>query len=106
MPVISNVMPQEASRTDVAILFAIGGGFALVVLLFVVFGGPERTLGVALMALGAGAIFLARRFVRAKQALGIRLPMTWPNRGALRPLTVRLWGAGLILVGLLLVVGA
>ena len=77
----------------------------MVVLLFVAFGGPQRVLGVALIALGTGAIFLARGFVRAKRSLGIRLPLSWPNQDALRPSAVRLWGAGLVLVGLFVVVG-
>ncbi len=72
--------------------------------LALLFFGPERTFGVALFILGMMAIVFARRLANAKQAIGERLPL-WPGRNTLRPMTVTLWGAGVAVVGFLMLLG-
>ncbi len=80
------------------------GGFALVVVLALIFGGPGRALGAALMLLGTVAIVFGRAVAAAKDSIGKRIPL-WPGRNVLRPFTVQLWGFGLVVLGLLQVLG-
>lgn len=97
-------MPQESSRSDIAIFCAVMGGFVLVVVLSLVFGGTGRALGAALMLLGVAAILFGRAVAAGKEAIGERIPL-WPGRNRLRPFTVQLWGCALFILGLLQVLG-
>jgi hypothetical protein len=100
----SLVMPKNTNRSDIAIFLLVFGAFALVVLLFLAFDGIERLLGGALFIMGVVAIVLARPVSDAKQAIGERIPL-WPGRNTLRPFTVKLWGAGLAIIGLMCLFG-
>lgn len=97
-------MSQKANRSDIAIFCAIIGGFVLVVVLTLVFGGSGRALGAALMVLGAAAIVFGRAVAIAKRSIGERI-LLWSGRNTIRPFTFRLWGFGLIVLGLLQIFG-
>jgi len=80
------------------------GGFALVVVLSLIFWEPGRVVGAALILLGAAAMVFGRAVAAGKEAIGERVRL-WPGRNSLRPFTVQLWGFGLVILGLLLVLG-
>jgi hypothetical protein len=97
-------MSQPASRSDIAKFCVIFGGFVCIVALGFVLGGADRGLGVALTLVGLAAVVWARSLSDAKQSIGERLPL-WPGRNTLRPFTVRLWGTGVLVLGLLMAIG-
>jgi hypothetical protein len=98
-------MPQRsASRSNIVIFCAVIGGFALSVLLSLFFGGPDRGLGIALVFVGLAAVLFAGAVSDAKQTIGERWPL-WPGKNTLRPLTVRLWGGGVVVLGLAMAFG-
>jgi hypothetical protein len=98
-------MPQEASRTDVAILFAVFGGFAALVVIAIAWEAPSRVIGAGLVVLGVMAMVFSRRLVNAKISVGERFPFLWPGRNVLRPTTMVIWGGGIALLGVLQLLG-
>ena len=97
-------MPRESSAKDVAIFCGVGGGFVLAVLLSIFFGVSDRLLGVMLIFVGTLALFYSRAVSDAKRSIGEKWPV-FPRNATLRPLTVKLWGGGVAILGLLMVVG-
>lgn len=98
------VMPHKASRSDIVILCAVAGGFVCAVVASLFLGLGDRTLGIALAAVGALAIVGAQSVATAKEEIGERWPL-WSGKNTLRPFTVRLWGGGVLLLGLMMLVG-
>ena len=76
----------------------------LAVLAFLFFGLRDRALGIALVAVGTLALARAQSVAAAKEEIGQRLPL-WPGKNTLRPFTVRLWGGGVLLLGIIMLVG-
>jgi hypothetical protein len=97
-------MPQKTSRSDIVIFCAVAGGFMLAVLASLFLGLGDRALGIALVALGTLALACAQSVATAKEKIGERLPL-WPGKNTLRPFTVRLWGGGVLLLGIIMVAG-
>jgi hypothetical protein len=97
-------MSQPASRSDIAKSCVVFGAFVCIVAISFVFGGADRGLGVALALVGLGAVVWARSLSDAKRSIGERLPL-WPGRNTLRPFTVRLWGSGVVVLGLIIAIG-
>ena len=91
-------------KPTVLLLLAVFVIFAAVVGLGIAFGGPDRVLGGVLLLLGVVVILFSRVLSQAKASVGERLPL-WPGRNRVRPLTMVLWGSGLVLIGLLQMVG-
>jgi hypothetical protein len=83
------------------ILCAVAGGFVLAVVASLFLGLGDRTLGIALAAIGSLAIAGAQFVATAKEEIGERWPL-WPGKNTLRPFTVRLWGGGVLLLGLIM----
>jgi hypothetical protein len=96
-------MPQKTSRSDIVIFCVVAGGFMLAVLASLFLGLRERAVGVALVAVGALALVRAQSVSSAKEEIGERLPL-WPGKNTLRPFTVRLWGAGVVALGIIMVI--
>lgn len=97
-------MPNEPRSRDYALLGAVIGGFALVVVAGLISRDLDRTLGAVLLVVGSVAIVGAARLSAAKAALGERVPL-WPGRNTLRPFTVRLWGFAVAILGIFMIVG-
>lgn len=75
---------------------------AVVASLFLGLG--DRALGIALTVVGLLAVACAQSVANVKVELGERWPL-WPGKNTLRPFTVRLWGGGVLLLGLMMLVG-
>jgi hypothetical protein len=97
-------MSQPASRSDIVKFIAVFGGFICVVVVSFVLGDTDRGLGVALLLTGLAAVVWARPLTDAKLTIGALLPL-WSGRNTLRPFTVRLWGASVMILGILMTIG-
>ena len=86
------------------VLAAVIGGFAFVVIVGIAFHRVDQALGAVLIAVGLLAALCAGRVSAAKAALGERVPL-WTGRNTLRPFTVRLWGIGVAVLGMLMLAG-
>lgn len=97
-------MSQPASPRDIAKFCVVFGAFVCIVGLAFAFGGSDRGLGAGLFLVGLAAVVWAPSLSDAKQTIGERLPL-WPGRNTLRPFTVRLWGMGVLILGVFMVLG-
>ena len=98
-------MQPEPTARDNVLLAAVLGGFALVVVVVgIAFCRFDRVLGAVLLLVGVVAVLYAGRLSAVKATLGERVPL-WPGRNTLRPFTVRLWGIGVAVMGILMLAG-
>jgi hypothetical protein len=96
--------PTEPTGRDYALLAAVLGAFAFVVLTGLAFRSFDRALGAVLLVVGVVAVVYARRLSAARAGLAARVPL-WPETAAVRPFTLRLWGAGVAVMGVLMLAG-
>lgn len=97
-------MPQKPSCADFVTFGLVAGGFMLAVISSLAFGLSDRPPGACLILVGVVAMARAQSLARAKQAIGERWPL-WPGKNTLRPFTVRLWAAGVLVLGLIMLAG-
>jgi hypothetical protein len=92
-------MQPESKYRAVWPIVVVGTGFVAAVLVALLTRSSDRLVGALLVLVGLGALAFAPLLSSAQRALSGRpfIPAYWNN---VRPLTFRLWGAGVLLCGL------
>ena len=86
------------------LLCGVIGSFVAAVLLGLFTNAPSRALGALVLAVGLAAVTFARVLATAQKDLAKKpfVPRHW---GDVRPTTFVLWGSGVALLGILLLLG-
>lgn len=93
-----------SERVGFALLLAVVGLFVGAGLLALNTNAPSRFVGAILIAAGFIAVAFSRAIATAQQALAKKpyIPQHWKG---VRPLTYTLWGSGVAILGVLLLLG-
>jgi hypothetical protein len=92
-------------RAGIGLLVAVGGLFIGAVLLGLHGGTPIRFVGLFVLGAGLLAALFSAAIAAGQKELAERpyIPQHWEG---VRPLTVRLWGIGVSVLGILMLLGA
>ena len=87
-------------RAGLLLFLAVLGSFIAAALLGVFASESRYAIGALLLGAGSVSFFFARHLASAQQRLSAQpfIPSHWRN---VRPFTFKLWGAGLVVLGLL-----
>jgi len=94
-----------SERLGTALLLTVFGLFIAAVLLILHVGTPIRLVGLILVLAGLVAAVFAPTLATAQKGLAEKpyIPQHWEG---VRPLTLRLWGVGVAVLGVLMLFGA
>ena len=99
-PLMSNVRPQMTNRVGLLLILTVLGSFVAAVLLGLFASEARYPIGALLVGAGSASFVFSQHLAAVQQRLSEEplIPRNWNN---VRPLTFKLWGTGLVILGVL-----
>jgi len=92
-------------RLSIVVFATVFIGFAAALVLYLLFGAPQRFVGAVLLTVGGFAALAARSVADGGRKSVRVVSLGTRSESTLRPTTVVLWGIGVAVMGLLLLLG-